>query len=167
MFLFLAEKEDTAEGGDWTIKPGGMWACLSYVPFGDEFCYSIDAYGLDSGTEYCLIYYADKPDRFDDWGGDNPGDLIGEWEADSDGEIHDDDELDLGKSLPCEPDANITADYSGDPDYYAHARGAKLWLVPSDYYNEPEVTSWEPGQFLFETDLITYVDTDCGLYGED
>ncbi len=156
MFLFLAEKDI-----DWVIVPGGMWACLSYVSFGDEFRYSIDAYGLEPDTEYSLIYYADP------YPGDNPGCLIGELDTDPDGEIHDDYELDLGMSLPCESDANITGDYSGDPDYYAHARGAKLWLVPSDCYNEPGVTTWAPERFLFETDLITYVDSDCGLYAAE
>lgn len=161
MFLFLTQKDDAVKGGDWTIKPAGAWACVSYVPFGPEFRYSIDAYGLDD-TEYSLIYYADP------YPGNNPGCLIGEWEAGSDGEIHESDiEEELGMSLPCEPDANITGDYSGAPNYYAHARGAKLWLVPSDCYNEHEVTSWEPERFLFETDMITYVDSDCGPYAAE
>jgi hypothetical protein len=157
MFLFLAEKED-----DWAIVPGGMWACLSYVPFGDEFRYSIDAYGLEPDTEYSLIYYADP------YPGSFPGCRIDLWMADSGGEIHDTDELDLGMSLPCEPDENIIKDYGDDPDNYSHRHGAKLWLVPSDCYtDEPEVTTWAPERFLFETDLITYVDSDCGLYATE
>lgn len=156
MFLFLAEKD-----ADWVIVPGGMWACLSYVPFGPEFRYSIDAYGLEADTEYSLIYYADP------YPGDNPGYLIGELEADSDGEVHDTDEIDLGMSLPCEPDENITKDYGDDPDNYSHRHGAKLWLVPSGCYSEPAVTTWAPERFLFETDLITYVDSDCGLYAAE
>ena len=150
-FLFLAKKDN-----DWDIVPGGMWACISYVPFGNEFRFSINAYGLET-CEYSLIYYADP------WPGSAPGKLIDTF--DSDGSIEEQDiSIELDMSLPCSPDENISGDYSGAPDYYAHARGAKLWLVPSECYGEPDVTTWTPARFLFEMDLITYVDTNCGLY---
>jgi hypothetical protein len=154
MFLFLTEKDD-----DWAIVPGGAWACISYVPFGDEFRFSINAYGLES-VEYSLIYYADP------WPGSTPGKLIATFDSDGTFEASDV-SVELDMSLPCMPDANISGDYSIAPDYYAHARGAKLWLVPSECYLEPSVVSWEPSRFLFETDLITYVDTNYGLYWGD
>ena len=77
--------------------------------------------------------------------------------------------VELDMSLPCFPDNNADAalvNYGDAPDYYAHAFGAKVWLVPSACYDEPTktVTTWTPTDFLFESDLITYIDTDCGYY---
>jgi hypothetical protein len=65
--------------------------------------------------------------------------------------------------LPSYPDANIDKyDYSGAPDYYEHAHGAKIWLVPStDYSAEAKkMIAWNPSAYLFETDLIAYIDLD-------
>ena len=64
--------------------------------------------------------------------------------------------IDLGMDLPDPADANY---------YY----GAKIWLIPSSYYDETtnKVTGWPapsvsdpcPG-WLYETNLIKYDDTD-------
>jgi hypothetical protein len=55
-------------------------------------------------------------------------------------------------------------DHSIAPDFYAHAYGAKLWLVPSACYNATTkaISVWSPTRFLFETDVITYTDTNAG-----
>jgi len=68
----------------------------------------------------------------------------------------------LNINLPYPPDANIDEyDYRVGPDNYAHAHGAKLWLVTSSAYSETDkkVTTWSPSDFLLETDLISYTDT--------
>ena len=54
--------------------------------------------------------------------------------------------------LPSPPDANIDVfDYSLAPDNYKHAHGAKIWLVPADFYDvlAHKVTTWDPASFLF------------------
>jgi hypothetical protein len=73
--------------------------------------------------------------------------------------------------LPSPPDANIAVfDYSVPPDYYNHAHGAKIWLVPSEDYDADakNMTAWNPSAYLFETDLITYtyLNRDYGLNTE-
>jgi len=146
----------------WEILSNGS-GLLEYNVSGSEFEYRFTATGLTPDTEYNLIYYADKPDRFVDWGGDNPGALIATFTTDGSGDIAATaSSVELDMDLPCPPDANIDEyDYSGPPDNYTHANGAKIWLVPSTCYDEPEVTSWAaPASYLFETDLIWYDDTD-------
>jgi hypothetical protein len=150
-----------------------IYGLLSYNTEGDEFCYDFKGYGLYD-IEYSLIYYADfyeddPEDRITTWGGNYPGALIASGFA-SDGYLELEGSINLredleasGIDLPWQPDGNIEDyAYDGEPDYYAHAHGAKIWLVPSDYYDPDtfEVTDWVPASFLFETDLITFDDTD-------
>ena len=159
-FLYLREKDPST----WEIVDGGAWGKLKYSLAGPTFNYVFNGHGLEANTDYSLIYYADKPDRFEDWGGDNPGALIASGTSNDERDIHLMGSVELDMDLPCPPDANIDEyDYSEPPDNYQHAHGAKIWLVPSRDYdegNENKVTGWEPSAFLFETDLITYDDTD-------
>lgn len=147
---------------DWKlILEDGIGATVTYNVAGPEICYDVVGTGLHSETEYILIYYADKPDRFVNWGGNNPGALIGTGTTDESGDLSMSGVIDLNMNLPCEPDWNINP----DPDYcetdgYDHCCGAKLWLVPSSDYAEPEMIAWNPTTYLFETDLISYTDTD-------
>ncbi len=158
--LTLENKDSTT----WVVITDNISGLLEFNSSGPEFEYSFSATGLTASTEYSLIYYADKPDRFVDWGGDNPGALIATFTADESGNITPTaGSVELEMSLPCEPDANISEyDYTDpavqDPPY-ATAHGAKIWLVPSSDYTEPALTAWNPSQYLFETDLITYTDT--------
>ena len=155
--LILENKDSTT----WVVIPDGTLGVLSYNLSGPTFDYAFNGYGLEDGEDYSLIYYADYENRYVNWGGDNPGALIGTGTADGSGNLVMSGSPDLGMDLPSEPDANIdTHDYSGPPDNYANAHGAKIWLVPSDCYTEPEVDVWSPDDFLFETDLIWYTDTD-------
>ncbi|MCK5040180.1 MAG: YncE family protein [Candidatus Aenigmarchaeota archaeon] len=131
---------------------------------GPEFEYELTANGLQTNTEYSLIYYADEPDRFNNWGGDNPGALIVEATSDSNGNLVVSGSVDLGMNLPSYPDANMDInehDYCGAPDFYSHCTGAKIWLVPSSDYSEPGLTAWNPNNYLFETDLIDYNFAEC------
>lgn len=148
---------------DWQVLSDSTGGTLTYYSSGSEFLFKLEATGLEESTEYNLIYYADLPDRFVDWGGDNPGALIATISTGSGGKIPLTSwiSVELNKDLPSCPDANICEhDYTLPPDNYTNAHGAKIWLVPSDCCTGPEVTTWAPSRFLFETDLITYNDTD-------
>jgi len=155
---------------NWTVIEDGIQGTLVYFSTGPEFKFKFNATGLTSSTNYSLIYYADKPDRFVEWGGDNPGALIANFTTDGSGDIAATSwqSVELNMDLPCHPDANIDEyDYSGPPDNYTHAHGAKIWLVPTVYLpaNWPNDGAWMNwnativSEILFETDLISYTDT--------
>jgi len=153
------ENKDPA---DWSIIDDGMEADITFGLVGETFDYTIEATGLQIDTEYVLIYYADQQDRFVDWGGDNPGAILGTFTADSNGEISYSYSLDIGMNLPHVSDWNNAppADYTVDPDNYLHKTGAKIWLVPSADYDTgtKSLTAWNPTTYLFETELIRYFD---------
>ncbi len=164
--LYLYEKTGDP---DWDIVEDGAWGKMKYNLAGPEFDFVFNGHGLAINTEYCLIYYADYEDRMNDWGGDNDGAFIASGTSNGGGNIHLADSIELNMDLPCDPDENIdTHDYSGAPDYYANAHGAKIWLVPCDDYSIEDRTiypNWNLENYLFETDLIWYDDTDeddCG-----
>ncbi len=49
-----------------------------------------------------------------------------------------------------------------DPKDANYPDGAKIWLVLSEDYDaaEKKMTVWNPAEYLFEYELITYDDTD-------
>jgi len=62
-------------------------------------------------------------------------------------------------NLPQEDDANLDANYSDTPDWYAHSTGAKLWAVPNEAILAGNVLDWSlMNDFYYETDLIYYFD---------
>ena len=140
-----------------------------FVPMGNDFYYKVLSEDVVEDTEYALIYYADfGGDRFGDWGGNNPGAVIAIETADSLGSISMSGSPNLDMNLPCVPDANIDEhDYSGAPDFYLNAHGAKLWLVPTSDLTEDitlpvlPLDGWNPEGIFFETDLIHYEDTNA------
>ncbi|MFH0846316.1 MAG: hypothetical protein V1851_02895 [Patescibacteria group bacterium] len=141
---------------------------LTYELASDKFNYVFEATGLIPSKGYSLIYYADESNRFEDWGGNNPGKLIATFTTDSEGNIvSTSGSKNLSMNLPHVNDANIdeydyckTVEDGGTGDMYNMCHGAKVWLVPSSDYSSPELTVWNPENYLFETDLITYDDTD-------
>jgi len=149
---------------DWSIISGdNIEADVTFGLVGEEFAYTLEATGLTSGTEYALIYYADYEDRENNWGGNNPGAILGIFTADSDGAISYSYSLDIGMDMPHVDDWNNAppADYTVAPDNYNHETGAKIWLVPtSDLTNNNALplTAWNPDDYLFETELIRYFD---------
>jgi len=162
--------ENKDSDNDWEIIDDEIYGVLQYSTEGDMFCYDFRGYSLED-TDYSLIYYADYEDRFTNWGGDNPGALIASGTVVDGtlslvGSVNLREDLDAdGIDLPCPPDSNIDVhDYSGPPDNYDHAHGAKIWLVPSECYDSTNFRiyedKWQPDRFLFETDLITFDDTD-------
>jgi hypothetical protein len=157
--LALENKNST-----WGIIEDNTKATLTYCIVGGTFIYKLVATGLTPSTSYSLIYYADfEPERSTYWGGNNPGAFIAKVTSDEHGYTSTSGNIDLGIDLPNATDANIAIyDYSGPPDNYAHAHGAKIWLVPSTDYDadENKLTAWNPTTYLFETDLIVYLDLD-------
>ena len=113
-------------------------------------------------TEYVLIYYADNPSRFVNWGG-APAYAFATFTTDTNGDFDIAGDENLDTCLPYSDDWNIgpDADYFAT-DGYVHAKGAKIWLIPSAIYNgeNDELTAWTPDAILFETDLIAYFDCD-------
>ena len=148
---------DNKNPGTWERVSDSRLGTLEYNVSGPTFDFSFSAVGLEAGTAYSLIYYANPHP------GNNPGKLLGVGVSDGSGSLSIISNIDIGMSLPTVPDSNMVTDHSGAPDFYAHAYGAKIWLVPSDCYNGVDsVIVWSPERFLFETDLITYTDTDLG-----
>lgn len=137
--LYLYEKNPS----DWSIVDGGAWGKMAYNLAGPTFDYVFNGHGLAPNTEYSLIYYADS------WPGNNPGALVASGVSNDGGNIHLSGSPDLNMDLPGAADAN----YPG---------GAKIWLVLSSDYDAglTKMTGWNPAEYLFEYDLITYDDTD-------
>ena len=128
-----------------TILGDGMWGILKWAGDGNTFNFlsTLEAHGLTPNTDYSLIYYADG------WPGNNPGALLGTNDSDGSGDLTISNDVNLGYDLPHPSDANSPG-------------GAKIWLVPnSDYNGSNAMTAWNPTQYLFETNLIQYDDTDA------
>ena len=137
-YIFLYEKDS-----EWDIVPNGAWGFLQYTTFGPEFKYFLNAKRIHTDSEYNLIYYADP------WSGDHPGALIDSLWTDGFGNITESGSVNLNMDLPHPNDEN-------------YLKGAKIWLVLSNDYN-PATNSmirWNPTEYLFENNLITYDDTD-------
>jgi hypothetical protein len=138
--LYLHEKDPDT----WDIVPDGAWGKMKYNMSGDEFDFVFNGHGLEPGLDYTLIYYPDP------WPGDG---LIcfGSGIANEDGDVHIMGSVDTG-DLPFDTDDNY-------PD------GAKIWLVLSDDVDCSARSwalpwAWNPSEYLFEYDLITFDDTD-------
>jgi len=152
--LLLSEKDS-----NWEIVDDGAKGKLIFNPISPNFDFTFYGCGLKRTEDFHLIYYADYPDAFINWGGDNPGKLIETFSPDSEGNIYRKGSIDLNMDLPHPNDANYPA-------------GAKIWLVPcSDYDDEHrKLIAWNPTDYLFENNLISYDDTDVAyllLYKKD
>jgi len=147
----------------WALTPGdSIGGTLGYNPSGSTFVYGLYATGLSDG-DYSLIYYADTTTRFVNWGGDNPGAVIAAGSS-SGGVLSMSGSVELGMDLPCPPDANAYFYNYTIIDGYVNATGAKVWLVPTSALSSGgvmPVSAWpQTSDWLFETDLIAYDDTD-------
>lgn len=135
--LYLYEKNTT----DWSIVEDGAWGKMKFNLAGPEFDFVFNGKGLNPDTGYSLIYYADP--------GNNPGALIASGTSNGGGNIHLGGSTELGMDLP-------------DPADYNYPTGAKIWLVLSADYDaaNTSMTAWNPAEYLFENNLITYDDTE-------
>jgi len=133
--LFLENKDDS-----WNPIPDSTFGYIVFDSSASTFKYTLYAYGLQPSTSYSLIYYADP------WPNDN-GLLIGTHSTGTGGNINGQSgNVNLNMDLPVPADANF---YSG----------AKIWLILTSDGSAP-MTGWHPADYLFETNLIKYDDTD-------
>jgi len=131
--LYLYEKNPT----DWAIVAGGAWGKMKYNLSGAEFEFVFNGHGLQPGYYYNLIYYPDP------WPGTGLI-CLGQGLVNDYGDIHIMGSVDTG-DLPAPGDDND---------------GAKIWLVLSgdlDCQNA-FMGGWNPTEYLFEYDLITFDD---------
>jgi predicted ribosomally synthesized peptide with SipW-like signal peptide len=139
--------DNKVENENWRVVwEDDKYGVLTYNMMGPTFDYSFTGKAPKASTYYCLIYYADP------WPGD--GALIGCAMSDGSGGITMSGSTELNMDLP---DWNTCQDQN-------HPEGAKIWLVTSSDYNSNSqttgpMTAWNPGDYLFETGLITYDDT--------
>ena len=164
--------ELTSKDSNW-VATGDMKATLTFDTVNPRFVGTLTTTGLVASTNYALIYYADKPDRYVNWGGDNPGKVITTFQGDQTNLAIN---TNLGMNLPTEPDKNIEMYNYCVLDGYEHCHGAKLWIVPTSDLTGEKLTGWNPSNYLFETDMITYFDCNINVltsnypineYGED
>jgi hypothetical protein len=147
--LYLVEKNPL----NWDeIIEDGAWGKLKYNSTGSTFDFVFNGHGLEPETDYNLIYYADP------WPGDNPGSLIDSGTSNKGGNLHLMGSVELNLDLPDPADDNYPPGVDGTPD--TGDEGAKIWLVPSSDYDGTQMTAWNPTEYLFEYDLITYDDID-------
>ena len=143
-------------------KLGESIATLTFDTCNPQFVYTLDVTGATANTDYSLIYYADQQNRFTNWGGD-PLKLINAFTTDASGNYHMHVTHYGMQTLPYADDwnAGLDADYTQSPDSYAHAKGAKFWVVPTvDIPGIVDNTVWNPTTYLFEDDLALYIDCD-------
>lgn len=154
------ENKDTTT---WVVKSDSTEATLKYDLISSTFNYRLEAKGLQATTEYALIYYADKQNRFVNWGGDNPGAVIVTFTTDGSGYKLISGSQNIDMNLPQLSDWNIdpSPDYCNNGwDHYNLCGGAKIWLVPkADYNDGTKKLAWNPANYLFETDMIDYTDS--------
>lgn len=135
--LYLYEKDPTT----WDIVDEGAWGKMKYGLSGSMFQFVFNGHNLNPDSDYTLLYYPDP------WPG-NGLICLGSALATEDGNVHIKGAVDTG-SLPTEDDANED--------------GAKIWLVLSSDVacdiNEMMI-GWNPEEYLFEYDLISFDDTD-------
>jgi len=153
-----------SKDSSWGVN-GLMTADLVFDTVNPSFVGTLTTTGL-AAEDYALIYYPDQEDRFDplNWNGAG-GQVIKTFIGDQTNLAID---VDLARNLPHSDDWNINpspnyCNYANGFDDYDHCRGATLWIVrTSDLTDSTDLplTSWNPTNWLFETDLITYSDCD-------
>jgi hypothetical protein len=152
-FLYLIEKD-----ADWKPVLEGAYGKMHYNLWGEEFNFWFEGHGLIQDQEYTLIYYPDP------WPGEGLMCLgSGIAHGKMGGNVAIWGRKDLGTDLPASGDANATP--VGD----SGAVGAKIWLVlssdvdcgdPAVPESKPHMNFWNPSEYLFEFNLITYYHTE-------
>jgi len=149
--LYLLKKDPST----WEIIRGA-WGKMKYHVSGEKFNFVFNGHSLEPGSEYTLIYYPDP------WPGTGLI-CLGSGTADEEGNVHIKAAANTG-DLPAAYDANYDPDTDGDPA----DGGAKLWLVLSSDIQCPapdaegacNMSGWNPTEYLFEYNLITFDDED-------
>jgi hypothetical protein len=114
----------------WEIVEDGAWGKMKYNLSGATFDFVFNGHGLAEGTEYTLIYYPDP------WPGTGLI-CLGSGTVNEEGDIHIADSSDTG---------DLT--------------DAKIWLVLTDDIDcgVSFKNVWNPTEYLFEYDLITFTE---------
>ena len=134
--LYLYEK---IPEGDWPTLDDGAWGKMTYRPSGKTLRFVFTGHGLERGVDYTLIYYPDP------WPGAGLV-CLGSAMANQGGQVHISDRVDSG-DIPMDGDAK--------------EEGGKIWLVLSDDVEcGTGMVGWNPTEYLFEYDVITFDDTD-------
>ncbi len=120
---------------NWGIVEDGAWGKLNYSPEGNEFSFVFNGHKLNAEEDYTLIYYPDP------WPG-NGLKCLGKNTSNKGGNVHIMGSYDTG-NLPIDNDEN---------------EGAKIWLVLSSDVSCPEkkMEGWNPDEYLFENELISF-----------
>jgi len=114
--------------GEWPIVDGGAWGKMEYKLSGPKFDFVFNGKGLDADIEYSLIIY--RPDYW-------PAEeliILGTATANKGGNVHIADSIEVSGEIV----------------------GVKVWLVLSSDVAEGGMTAWNPAEYLFENDLITF-----------
>ena len=136
--LYLHEKDPDT----WEIVEDGAWGKMKYNMSGDEFDFVFNGHGLEPEADYTLIYYPDG------WPGEGLI-CLGSGTVNEEGNIHIAESVELDTDLPA----------TGDE---APLGGAKIWLVLSDDITcNDQFYGWNPTEYLFEDDVITFDDIDA------
>jgi hypothetical protein len=153
-FLYLIEKDPVT----WKPVFEGAYGKMHYNIWGEEFDFWFEGHGLVQDKEYTLIYY---PDEWPGYGliclgkgvAHGRGGNVGIWGREP-----------LGMDLPAPYDKNAV------PSPPSGAVGAKIWLVlssdvdctgdPAVPESKPHMSLWNPSEYLFEFNLITYYFTE-------
>ena len=126
--LYLYEKDPDT----WGIVEDGAWGKMKYNLSGPTFDFVFNGHGLEANIDYSLIYYP-EPQTTWPW----PVTVIASGSSNGGGNIH------LENSYEFDADLN----------------DAKIWLVLSEDLNaDDELAGWNPTEYLFEHNLITYTD---------
>ena len=139
--LYLYEKDPS----NWQIVEDGAWGKLRYNLYGTEFEYGFNGHGLESCTDYSLIYYP-EPQTTWPWG------VI----------IIDGGMTNNGGNINLAGSVDLGMDLDGPADPYNPEGGAKIWLVlTADINASSQLQGWNPTEYLFENNLIKYDDTNA------
>lgn len=132
--LYLYEKD-----ANWDIVAGGAWGKMKYNLSGPTFDYVFNGHRLEPNTDYSLIYYIEPQTTWP-----TPVEVIDSGTSNGGGNIH------LGGSH----------DFGFDLPYVAGDKGSsKIWLVLTDDILGESLSGWDPTEYLFENNLISYTDT--------
>ena len=139
--LYLYEKDPDT----WDIVPGGAWGKMKYNLSGPTFDYVFNGHRLEPNTDYSLIYYIEPQTTWP-----TPVEVIDSGTSNGGGNIH------LGGSH----------DFGHDLEIVYRALGhnsSKIWLVLTGDLSadQTQLVGWNPTEYLFEYDLISYDDTDA------
>ncbi len=126
-FLYLYEKDPAT----WNISWGDdmAWGKMKFNLEGQTFDFLFNGHGLEAATNYSLIYYP-EPQTTWPW----PVTVLATGMPNDEGDIHLDGSVELEQDL------------SSD----------KIWLVLDGDIVEGALSGWNPSEYLFEHNVISY-----------